>query len=96
METCAVCGAPVSYETGWCREGDLNSSESYLYCLICRPPRGYTLADLEAMKAENAELHRLNSELRILEEGGIEALNAVCPPNGPPYIIGRDLHLGPG
>ncbi len=76
-QACADCGAPVSQETGITLEivGDVHT----YYCPDCRPPgRGYTLSDLQAMKAETQvqrELARADRELIIIEAGGFDVLD---------------------
>jgi len=75
--TCHDCGTEISDQTGMTLEivGDTHTR----YCLTCRPPgRGYTLADIEAMKAETQiqrELARAAGELRIIEAGGFDLLD---------------------
>lgn len=72
---CAGCGAEVSDETGAVLEMD-GDGHRY-YCSRCRPGQGWTIADLQAMRAENEvqrELARNVGELRIIEAGGAEIL----------------------
>jgi hypothetical protein len=49
-----------------------------LYCLTCRPPgRGYSISDLQAIRAETQiqrDVARLSRELRVVEAGGADIL----------------------
>lgn len=80
MTDCHGCGTPVDEETGISLEMDDFGAHNY-YCLTCRPlSHGYTVADLQAMRAENEvqrELARGRAELRIVEADGMDVLSAL-------------------
>lgn len=55
-QQCSVCGQELTAETGWAMSTTLaDGAPITLYCDGCNPDkgRGYTLSDLQAMKAEN-------------------------------------------
>jgi hypothetical protein len=76
---CAVCGTPVSYETGFTLTGGLgDSSQDRLYCPSHAPKqgKGYTLSDLQRMR-EDGQAERAKYEMSMMELVGPDVYFAV-------------------
>lgn len=82
---CYECGTPLSRETGFSMTGGLgDNSQDRLWCPAHAPDKGkgYTLADLERMAAEN-QAARDERQMRVMEKLGPDVYFHVlgAPPN---------------
>lgn len=70
MPKCASCGAPVSLEVGITRVQGLGGGPVDFYCAPHAPSaKGYTLADLQAMKDAN-QVTRAQRQISLIDQLG--------------------------
>lgn len=86
---CCDCGTPVSYETGFTMTGGLgDNSEDRIYCPQHAPNqgKGYTLSDLQQMRAESRDAWDKtirDREVRLMEQVGPDVYFHVLGPDVP-------------